>query len=124
MMIQIGTTGELGILIAGIMIGVACTVKTIKWIKEMVIARNNNGGNGNGFGRQEHDAICRGVKMEFTEDFKQLRNDIVESSKERRHEIKQVFAQIEKNHTEVRNLFQQQGERIAALEAKVGNNGR
>ena len=130
--IHIGTTGEMGILIAGIMFGVFMTTKVIKWIQDMIDARKGTGKKyhhdmvdtvmrGSHLTRTEHDAICKGVQMEFDKGFGMLREDIKELGRKRTDEAKSIFAEIKANHTEIRNMLQTQGERISSVETEVKN---
>ena len=139
MPIEIGTTGEIGILFTGISIGVISAMKTIKWIYGIIDTRKAHerknrcdenpidyimkSPNSN-VTRAEHDSLCKGVRMDFDAGIKDLREDIRRLSEVRSNEIHLIFKEIKENHTEVRNLFQTQGERIAGLEVKVGKNGK
>ena len=119
--ISIGTTGELGILLAGISFGVAMTVKVIKWVNEMIKARNGSGKkfDVDNLTRMQHDTICQEVKMNFDQGFKDLRDDVKTLGEQRSSEVRMIFKEIKANHTEVRDLFLQQGQRIASMESSV-----
>lgn len=134
--IQIGTTGELGILLAGITFGVAMTVKVIKWIQDMIDARKGTGKKyephtsivedvmsrrNPPITRTEHDNICKGVQMEFDKGFGMLREDIKTLGMERSDQVRLIFAEMKANHTEIRNMLQTQGERISSVETEVKN---
>ena len=133
-MVQIGTTGELGILIAGISIGVGATVKAIKWITEIIEARKGTGKKYDStivddvmkrttpsLTRIEHESICRGVQVEYDKGIQMLREDIKELGQKRSEEVRLIFEEMKSNQTETRNLFLEQGQRIASVETSISN---
>lgn len=125
--IEIGAAGEAGILIAGITVGVGMSVKIYKWINDMVDARLGRGKkyeappNVVPLSLTEHTEICKGVKMEFSDGFKSLSADIKALGEQRSQQVEKIYKEMKDNHTEVRNLFLTQGQRLSSVETEITN---
>lgn len=124
--IEVGTTGDVGILIAGIMVGAGMTVKMIKWIKEIAGARSGTApkhqpsNNGRHYlTDDEHRKLCEAAGKATGDSLKEIQETIKEANRSRVQEVQRLFDKMDSNHDDLKDRLSKQGERIAKVETEV-----
>lgn len=126
--IEIGTAGEAGVFFGGVMLGIGAAVKTTKWIKEIIGARNGTAprfkytSNGNGktyLTADEHKRLCELAGKATGDVLKSIQEDLRDSNSKRATEVQRLFEKMDANHDDLRDRLGKHGERIASLEAEV-----
>ena len=123
--VEIGTTGDMGILIAGIFVGAGMVVKMVKWWKEIEWARDGTGkkyepSNGrSSLTPEQHKHLCEASGKATGDALQAIQEEIKESNKQRREDVRLMFTTINGNHEDIKDRLSQQGERIASLETEV-----
>lgn len=124
--IQIGTAGEMGILIAGIMVGIYVTIKVIDWIKHIAGARDGTAPKYQppSYGRtyltpEEHKRLCEAAGKATGDALKQIQKSIEQSNGERKSDIQLIFTKLGETHEDIKDRLSKHGERIASLETEM-----